>query len=1063
LPPIDVTRSIRRTGLPLAAIGAGFFFLCAIHNAVTSFRVDRGWSDTIPAYGLAALAGLVLATVAGTVRRRPLADASTIATIVCGMMVFAYYGGKVPLVPSIEQMAMPPNLRYWYIGATFIFSALIAWIMPVKPVAGFLFASMAFATPATRVLLRWAPEGFEIAPVGLALGAAALARMRDDRPFGWTRLATPAALFVASVFLSALFSSSQQVGWPAFGRTALQCVAFIACVEWFRNEPGGARSWVAVAAWIATAVAASEVWAYYQFVGVVGWGNARLVRLESFAIHPNLSAPFSMAGVAICTGALACSRSWAGRLASLAGIAICAVSLYLHKSGGATMGAAAGAATVVVLWGATGRVRSKKAAGAMAALPLVAAPAVLFVAALVLPSFIPKLKGGGESGKINIATRVEFWPAARQNLLSNPLFGSGPRNVEAHAQFVEEQVEANIDWSNHPHNLLLEVGETLGFTGILALFLLLGAAGLAARRTILNPESGDAPLSIAGVGLIVAILADGFVDHGFAEFAVIPDALWWGLGWIAIALPREPAAAPSRWLAPCITFAAGLALVTGALLPLACSELEQSIKWIHLWIANAGKYDTFRDVPGRQGHTELLLTLAPARSDIRLSYADYLVSRDPAKNIPRANAEVERAVQSSPYTADILLRAGTYCANTILLEPEAQTKRALEPFQRAAKLGNPGERAQAHLGIARCLATQGRMDEALDELGIALSMNPSFPITTFGFRPVADSPEGGRDVMYWLGGNNKLYVSAALRRAVEKYKSRLATDFDAVWGPLARLAECYCNISKPDIAIAIYRDVEEKAPSLRMNLPSAMAQAKIIARDFEGALVDIDRAIKNKEWHPFMSALRAKALEGLDRRNDALEESQRFYVFPMDVVSLRSQGRDALARLATSKQNAAQYRQSADLFHLASIYEDSLIEKIKLEIAACTACIRGYRQSQNKGFLELSQNYYLEACDLTGMMDWSEIDRLKLMELGRDLGNAAGEHARLVFDRLLDSVRDRVHPSAGAYFLTLGVGNIAVDVARIRKMPDFNDVARRVSEVRRVGFSLSARIAGQGL
>ena len=67
-------------------------------------------------------------------------------------------------------------------------------------------------------------------------------------------------------------------------------------------------------------------------------------------------------------------------------------------------------------------------------------------------------------------------------MLHNPIFGLGPRNVEARAEYVDETIEANIDWSNHPHNIVVEVGETLGFTGLAAFIILCILAGGACGR-----------------------------------------------------------------------------------------------------------------------------------------------------------------------------------------------------------------------------------------------------------------------------------------------------------------------------------------------------------------------------------------------------------------------------------------------------------------------------------------------------------------------------------------------------------------------------------------------------
>lgn len=1061
-------RCLDWTGLPIDGAGAALLFLCCIHQAVTSFQIDRGWSQAIPELSLYALAGLVAASLVAIITKKPLADGTALVSSVAATFALGYFAGKLPAVPAVSDFGRPPELKYIYFGAASVLTFLACTVIPRRPIEGLLLFAIVFSTPAVRILLRWEPDGFDVAPVGLALAALVHARTRRGEPFAWPALATPALVFVICVFASSVFSQAQRMAWPAFGRTLLQFAAFVTIVEWFRRETDRRRVFVHVAAMVCIAIAASECLMFERFMRLVGLGNATSSRLEPFGIHPNLTAPFSMAGIVISLGALLCSRSILARIGYVLGAGICAVSLYLQRSGGATLGVAAGV-TMVILVIAAARLRHRFAfASTLTSGGLIVLPALLFITAIVLPFFAPRLKGGGESGKVNIATRVEFWPAARRAMLANPITGTGPRNVEAHAAYVEGSVEANIDWSNHPHNLFIELGETLGFCGLLAFLGWLAAAGLALRRVI-RDEGGDVPLAAAGAGLVIAILIDGIVDRGFAEFAIITDTLWWGVAWIAIALPPRAAGGSgdgSHKAGALVAILGTVGLLYGALIPLVNTSLEQSGKWIHFWSTNGQKYEGFRDPAGEIHRLETILTLSPARADVRVTLANLYVGRDVPtiedrlKNINFASEHVDRAVADSPFTADILINAGMFFIN--YGTSGAQRQKALDYYTRATKLGSPGERATAHLGVARCLAALGRVDAAHEHLSIAISMNPGMPISVFGFRPATNQADGSRDIEYVLGGSSRISVSKALQLGLDARRPALDADFNANWGAVARIAECYNHLGRSDVAIQIYDELEKKAPTPRMNIPSARAQARMITKDFNGALADIETAVKNGGWHPYMSDLRSRALEGLSRSNDAREESEKCISSAFDTVALRTQFRDAVVRLAFSKQIASQHRQAADLFITASYYEDNDFERTRLLSLACSAVVQGFRTSQSEEYLDLLDHIFVKAASASGAITWGDMDRQKLTDLGRDIGRSGAAAAPRIFHRLLDSTIARRDPSVGAYWMLTGVGNIGLEVSQNDEPAKLAELTVRVGAVRRMAFSLSARLFGAG-
>ncbi len=1040
---------------------AALLLVVSLHAAVTAVEIGRGPAELFPAFGAAALAGIAAAALLALVRGRPLPDVRAVVACVAGAASFAFFAGDVSATATVAEAGRPPELRSVYLAATAALSFVLGWVVPVRPVEGLLVAAMVFAAPWTRVLLRWAPDGFDVAPVALALAAAIHARTADVEPFRAPPLARPALLFVAWIVVSALFSSSQQTSLPAAGRTAVQGLAFVTAAEVVLRGGTGRGLLYAFAA-IATAVSCTELANVALYARWAGLESALLSRPSSFGIHPNLVAPYAAIGATACMGALLCARTWPGRFAAAAGFGAGAVSVHLHRSGGATAALVAGA-TAALLGGAAARLREGRAtrlAATALGLGVAVLPVVLFAGAVATSLGASRMEGGGESGRINVGTRVEFWNAARRAMAAHPVVGLGPRNVEPHAEWVEESIEANVDWSNHPHDLFLELGETLGIPGLAAFALLVAAAGLRARRAMLRRAGADAGLAAAATAMLAAYLVDGLFDRGFAEFAVVSDSFWFALLLIAAAGAREaegagvvPTGAPTIAVRLSLSVAATAALVAGGAIPLACTALEQSIRWIDSWHELRTKYDSLLDAPGRRGRLEWALAIAPARADLRLTYAEAAASDAGA----RTRDHVERAVGDAPHNAAVLQRAAASYLDGPIPASERDPRRALELFQRAARLGAPDERAHAHLGAARSLGILGRADEALVALGEALALAPRMPISVHGFgRPKPSGPEGAPDVGFHVSPALSLSVPQALQRWIARHRGDLDTSFDAAWGSFARVAECYGTILRIDEAVALLDELERRAPTPRMNIPALRAQLRMAAGRNEEALADLDRTEAAGGWTPMGSIFRSRALESLGRFSESRREVERIDGAPMDLAGWTALALDGFRRRALGAMERSDHRAAARHWDLAARCAGTAPDRLDLACEAAGAELRSFLETGDDSDLGRVRARMGAAFRVAGGLTWAELDPARLEQAGASLARTAGPRAERVFDLVRESLPADFH--AGSILLVVGMGQKILDAARANGTAPEDRIVAITDSLRRIAESLMPRL-----
>lgn len=1051
---------------------AGLLFFTAIHYAVTTLRCDRGWSEDLAPFGLYAFGGLFLAALGSLVRKRVLPDGWSICAAVCLATTMAYFAGRLPVIASYSDHGRPPEFRWLYLGATFFGSAAIGNWMPKVPVFGAFVAALLVATPATRYLMRTAPEGFEVAPISLALAALVHARLREPRAFVRPPLAVVSLLFGAIVIVAAACSISLQSSIPAAGRTAGQILAFLVLAETARRERWGTALLAGVAA-TAAIVSLSELWALYEFSDWVGWDRARRTRLHSYAIHPNLVAPFSMFGAVACLGFALATRSWALRGLAVVGAAAGAAAVAAHRSAGASVGLAAGVG--MLLLGAVSlrwKLLQKPLAIGTAAVPIVAV-----ITAVAIPFVLPSMSGGGESGSLSVGTRREFWSAATRAITAHPVLGLGPRNTESHAPYLIETIEANQDWTVHPHNLFLEVAETCGLPALAAFIALIAGGAWVALAGMRGADKSEPRLAVAGLAILTALAADWFFDHGFPEFAVLPDGFWWTLAILIAALPQpeEPntaSASSGRWWVPGLAMAASLALLVGGTTPLVSSGLDRSAKWLKQWISWSPRYDGPIDPEGRLERMRLATQITPYRPDFQLALAEaYILKGDAAAAIEC----VHTAARVAPENAETLLR----CGGMLIEDPTPMDRRdpakALEYYKKAAIFGNPEEHALARMGTARALGALGRIEECTEELGVAIGLNPALMILPYGFRR-GPGPDGKPDVTFNPAPNVVIPVFRTIEKTLAKLRARAGKEFDAVWAPMARIAEVYARAGRTDRAVEIFQFLIAAAPTPRMNLHSQLAQYHILMKQYAEALKDVENAEKAGGHLVIVPALRARIYDMMGRPDEARKNADEFYNFHYDAEVMRAHARDTLRTYAYSLVSGGRGLDGARVLLLSSRFEETSMNKVILLMEAATESLKAYLGSEGRNpdpYLSVLTDAFSQACDVAGALEWGEMDGPKLTAIGREFGAAAGARGRSLFNLLMPLVENRralgalyfpePRNSPGPFLMAAGVGEgIAAYMRRTNATQGLEEITNRCTALIYYASNLGPRPSWKG-
>jgi O-antigen ligase len=227
-------------------------------------------------------------------------------------------------------------------------------------------------------------------------------------------------------------------------------------------------------------------------------GKAEPVRLANLTFdHFNSAGAYLTIVVGVLVGFLLSShRTPATLLATLAAL----LALYLTYSRGAAMATAVGI-VAATYWVLTPRRRLQFVA---AAIILVA------VAGLAL---VPILMSTQYTATVALGSRALIWQAYFQAWRSSPLFGLGPGNGYATAQFLSPFGDEYA-----AHNNYLYLAADYGLIGVLVL--LAGIAIVLRRVSRIAPaERRDYPYTLGAIAVVFAFLVHGVVDHTLVIFS----------------------------------------------------------------------------------------------------------------------------------------------------------------------------------------------------------------------------------------------------------------------------------------------------------------------------------------------------------------------------------------------------------------------------------------------------------------------------------------------------------------------------------------------------------------
>jgi O-antigen ligase/tetratricopeptide (TPR) repeat protein len=562
--------------------------------------------------------------------------------------------------------------------------------LPATPGALLLLtgATLAVAAP----WIRPGPSGLATL---VALGLALPACLGSDHPVGalhWAADVLPPASLV--LLLPAGFSGSRapQAALLVLGATAALLVASL--VDYGR----------------------------LMAVLDLGLADAAVTRMRPLGLHPNLAVP--SVTTALVLGA---SLVWSGTRRGLALVLLApvlvAVAAMQSKTG--TLLAVGGTGLALAL-------RVRWPFPAVVARVLAVAIPVAVLAALLLPATgltdrtITRQSASMVSKAVSF--RSAMWQLGRDAYASAPLVGNGPRTTYLQGEVARPGRYDGLPKDDHPHNVVLAVGASLGAPGLAGLALLL----LASLR---RGRDGRALADAACVAAAVHWIADG-VDMGGAVATLYPSGVLLLIG-LSAAARRADEPAPGRGLATGAAGGLGLLLVVvgaglavqersvrdaDALLvsPAPDAALAQEAiavpidraAWLlpadpRPWGQRAALAARAGDPAGRLEALEQALIRAPDRSGVVHAVALALSHADP--DGARGRELLARALALDPYGPQAWSRhvdaahlaghrddesaALEHLVTAVILNPEAVTRAGWIAARRALRLSVDGRRA----------------------------------------------------------------------------------------------------------------------------------------------------------------------------------------------------------------------------------------------------------------------------------------------------------------------------------------------------------------------------------
>ncbi|MCB9899241.1 MAG: O-antigen ligase family protein [Planctomycetes bacterium] len=476
-------------------------------------------------------------------------------------------------------------------------------------------------------------------------------------------------------------------------------------------------------------------------------------RLRPLGLHPNLAVPQIVVAFV-----LALALTWDGRRRQRALMGTCAVVLLValgavgSRTGSLT--AAAGAAVLVL-----GRLPLRAARFVRPAAAIAVAAALLVPMTGLTDDTITTRSDSMVSKAVSF--RSAMWELGRDAFAAAPWHGNGPGTLFMQGVVARTGRYDGLAKDDHPHNVALATGETLGLPGLLALAAL-AAFGLR-RRT-----GGHLVVDGCTAALCAMWIANG-IDMGGATGTILP-----ALAFVLIGLSDAASSARAdRTLRP----AAGLVIGTlaGLLVPWGATQvvvdralLEASSALDEGWTAvsegsaSAGPADeATAGVPDASLAGDALVTAARARSAAldALALAAPLAPLDPlvprlrarAHALPPADqaareADLAEALARHPFSAAL---QHDLAAVMLLRDPDDRSADAhLDEALRLDPFGPDAARVQTDRAVV--LAHRGERDAAFEAFVSALVIDAG-SVRRAAFDPVGETltlglgtPDGGR-------------------------------------------------------------------------------------------------------------------------------------------------------------------------------------------------------------------------------------------------------------------------------------------------------------------------------
>lgn len=640
--------------------------------------------------------------------------------------------------------------------------------LPATPGALLLLtgATLALAAP-------WIRPGLSGLAVLAALGLALPACLGSEHPVGalhWAADVFPPASLV--LLLPAVFSGSRasQAALLVLGATAALLVASLAD--------------------------------YGRLMAVLDLGltDAIVTRMRPLGLHPNLAVP-SVTTALVLGATLVWNGTRRGLALVLLAPVLLAVAAMQSKTG--TLLAVGGTGLALAL-------RVRWPFPAMVARVFAVLIPVAVLAALMLPAtgLTDRTITRQSSSMVSkaVSFRSAMWQLGRDAYASAPLAGNGPRTTYLQGEVAQAGRYDGLPKDDHPHNVVLAVGASLGVPGLVGLTLLLLASLRRGRDT---RALGDA----ACVAAALHWVADG-VDMGGAVATLYPSGVLLLIGLSAAARRTDDEPAPGRGLAAGVV--GGLLVVAGAGL----AVQERNVRYADELLAShpMGVFLAQEEIAEPIDRAAWLLPADPRPWGQRAALAAR--SDDPAGRLEA----LEQALLRAPDRAGVV-----HAVALALSRDEPDGARGRDLLARSLALDPYGPQAWSrHVDAAQLAGHRDDETAALEHLVTAVLLNPE-AVTRAG----------------WAAGRRVLRLSVDGRRAVEIPLERLFSELTRRRDDLAGVDPAYdARLRLREVEVLLALDLLDEADAACRELLSdnpgylnaRLAQSAMKRGDPEGAI-----------------------------------------------------------------------------------------------------------------------------------------------------------------------------------------------------------------------------------